>query len=317
MADQGPIFLAGTDRSGIGLLGEMLSAHPRIFVSRRTRFWNFYYERYGDLREPDNLAAVVDEMLRYSRVMDLRPDRDRLLAEFPARREGSGYGTLFALVQQHHLERLGKQRWGDKTLNAERYADVIFREYPTARMIHVLRDPRDRYASQATHRNASRGKVGAGIALWRSSVRLALRNVATYDGRYRIVRYEDLVARPAAVLDEVCRFVGESFDPRMLAVTSSPDDQAAGVGVVTTSIGRFRRDLTRRETALIQLLSGRTMRRVGYEPVAVPSSAAERARLFGLDVPVNLALMAAWWANMRRRERSAGAPSSRRVVAPA
>ena len=320
MPEQGPIFLAGTDRSGIGLLGEMLSAHPRIFISRRTRFWQLYYERFGDLGRPGNLVTAIDEMMRYSRITDLEPDRDRLLTEFHHEIRPS-YGALFALVQEHHLERIGKQRWGDKTLNAERYADVIFREYPTARMIHVIRDPRDRYASQARHRNASRGKVGAGTALWRSSVRLAKRNLTRYPGRYHVVRYEDLVARPSTVLEELCRFLEELFDRQMLNVSSGPPEdgltqrESDTVGLVTTSIGRFRDDLSRRETAFIQLLQGRTMRTLRYEPSAVHMSVAERGRFIVGDVPVNVLRMVAWWINITLRERSGGSPSQRRIVA--
>lgn len=321
MPDQGPIFLAGIDRSGIGLLGEILSAHPRIFISRRTRFWTYYHERFGDLRRPENLTAVVDEMLRYTRVTDLEPDRHRLLAEFRAEPDTSGYGTLFALMQQHHLERIGKQRWGDKTLNAERHADVIFREFPTARMIHVIRDPRDRYASQAHHRSASRGKVGAGSALWRSSVRHGKRNLVTHRGRYRVIRYEDLVARPTAVLPELCRFIGESFDPQMLRVPSAlRSDASSGdsrrIGLVTTSVGRFRRDLTPHEIAFIQLATGGLMRTAHYERVPVPMTVPQRAQFIVREVPLNAMRMVAWWANTTQKERSGGTPSSRRTVAP-
>jgi len=320
MPEQGPIFLAGTDRSGIGLLGEMLSAHPRIFISRRTRFWQLYYERFGDLGQPRNLVAAIDEMMRYSRLRDLEPDRDRLLAELRHEAQPS-YGALFALVQEHHLERIRKQRWGDKTLNAERYADVIFREYPTARMIHVIRDPRDRYASQAHHRNASRGKVGAGTALWRSSVRRAERNLTRYPDRYHVVRYEDLVARPSAVLEELCRFLDELFDRQMLEVSSAPRGDGLtrrdsdSVGLVTSSIGRFRDDLSRREIAFIQLMEGRAMRTLRYEPAAVHMNVAERGRFIVGDVPVNVLRMVAWWVNITLRERSGGSPPQRRIVA--
>jgi hypothetical protein len=316
----GPVFLAGTDRSGIGLLGEILTAHPRIFISRRTRFWNFYYQRFGDLRERSNLAAVIDEMMRYTRIMDLSPDRERLLAEFDAGAAGSGYGQLFALIQRHHLERIGKARWGDKTLNAERYAWAIFNEYPTARMIHVIRDPRDRFASQANHRTASRGKVGAGTALWLSSIRRGMQNVAAYPGRYEIVRYEDLVSQPRAIVERVCRFIDEPFEMRMLQATPVREDDASipGVGtqgLVTSSVGRFRSDLSDSDIAFIQLVAGRAMRAMHYEPVEVPMSSAERIRFGVADVPLNLMRMGAWWINMNRRERTAGAPSDRRVAA--
>ena len=74
------------------------------------------------------------------------------------------------------MQRLGKLRWGDKSLGAERYADTILAAYPQAKMIHIIRDPRDRYASQFNHRGVGKGQLGAGTALWLWSVRLAERN---------------------------------------------------------------------------------------------------------------------------------------------
>lgn len=322
MPAPGPIFLAGTDRSGIGILGEVLTAHPNIFISRRTRFWSFYYERFGDLGQQSNLERAVDTMLQYTRITDLAPNRTRILAEFAADPSRTGYGALFELLHRHHLEQVGKTRWGDKTINAERHAPLIFREFPTAVMIHVVRDPRDRYASQAGHRNASRGKVGAGTALWLSSVRWAERNRSAHPGRYEIVRYEDLVSRPAEVIPKLCDVIGEPFDERMLSIQSVPQNGRSPLQaderaeLVPTSIGRFRNDLSRQELAFIQLVASRPMRRLGYEPAPVAMAFLERARFTSSTVPRNLLRMGAWWVNMRWRERRAGAPSERRMVAP-
>ena len=319
MTEKGPVFLAGSDRSGIGLLAESLNSHPQISVSRRTRFWSFYYERFGDLSEPLNLSRVVHAMMQYTRMRAVMTDPDRVIREFQVPGADTSYGRLFSLIQEQHLEQVGKPRWGDKTLNDERHVDAIYREYPTARMIHVIRDPRDRYASHLHHRGASRGKVGAGSALWLSSVRRAQRNLARYPASYKIVRYEDLASRPQETLEDVCSFLDEPFDARMLTVSSEPwrDDDNHGVigrnsGYVTTSIGRYRRDLIPRDIALLQLTTVRWMRGLGYEPVEVPMNLHDRVRLVAWDIPLCLSRMVGWWINMIRRQRTGGSPSQRR-----
>lgn len=319
MTDKGPVFLAGSDRSGIGLLAQSLNSHPQISISHRTRFWSFYYERFGDLSEPPNLARVVHAMMQYTRMREVMTDPDRVIREFQVSSADTSYGRLFTLMQEQHLEQVGKPRWGDKTLNTEQHAEAIYREFPTARMIHVIRDPRDRYASHLHHRGASRGKVGAGSALWLSSVRHAKRNLARYPGSYKIVRYEDLVSRPQETIEDVCRFLNEPFNKRMLTVSSEPwrDEENHGVigrksGYVTTSIGRYRRDLTGRDVALIQFVTGRWMRGMGYEPVDVRMKPHDRVRLVVWDIPLNLGRMGAWWINMVRRQRTGGSPSQRR-----
>lgn len=76
----GPVFLAGVDRAGIGLLGEVLECHPDLSMTRRTNFWAFYADRLGALTGPAAVDRCIDEMMRNARMRVLRPDRDRLHA---------------------------------------------------------------------------------------------------------------------------------------------------------------------------------------------------------------------------------------------
>jgi hypothetical protein len=290
-----PIFLAGADRSGTGLLGEILESHPDLAISRRTNYWRRYYRRFGDLAVHANLERCVEEMLRAPRIARLIVDPFALLDDV---RDGEPtYGRLFAAVQRQHLQQTGKRRWGDKSLNAEGHADVIFREFPDARMIHVLRDPRDRYASQATHRQASRGKAGAGADLWLWSAQQARRNSKRYSERYLIVRYEDLVARPHEAIDEVCAFIGEHRAAEMLPL---PAGAPAAPGappwprpVTSESIGRYRRDLTTRETAFIEGVTGVSMARFGYAPTDAALHPHIRVLTAAVSDPLRLAALCA------------------------
>jgi hypothetical protein len=317
-AAPGPIFLAGVDRSGIGLLGELLEAHPDVAISRRTNFWSYYHGRFGDLDRPENLERCVAEMLRYTRIQALHPDRDALLER--VRRTGPTYAHLFAALQEHHLHQVGKFRWGDKSLDSEGYADIIFDEFPDAVMVHVIRDPRDRYASQATHRRAGRGKVGSGIALWLWSLHHARRNEGRHPGRYTVVRYEDLVTRPREVLQQVCAFVGVPFTSEMLEVAA--DDVGGRPGdplprrFTSTSIGRYGRDLTPREIAFIHLVARQRMAEVGYPAAPARLSWRDRLVFCLIDVPLNLLRMGLWWTGRLWAQRRTPRPSARRLRKP-
>lgn len=306
--DPGPLFLAGVDRSGIGFLGELLESHPNIAVSRRTNFWTFYYRRYGDLGDFANLERCLTDMMRNTRIQALHPDRERLTREFQAGEPT--YPRLFALLQEHHLRHLGKSRWCDKSLNSEGHAGTILSAYPTARMIHVIRDPRDRYASQSIHRSAGRGKVGSGAALWRWSVRLAERNRKRFPDRYLIIQYETLVDRPEATLRQIFEFIEESFSNDLLQTGSGP------LEIRNTSIGRFRRDLSERDLHFLQMATSRVAGRWGYQPEAVHLSARDRLRVWLIDLPLNSVRFLVWqpWAVLRRWMGSK--PSARRLVEP-
>ncbi|MGD8807169.1 MAG: hypothetical protein PVH65_15030, partial [Chloroflexota bacterium] len=103
MTDQGPLFLAGIDRSGIGLLGELLEAHPDIAVTRRINFWSFYHDRYGDLSDVANLDRCLADMMSYTRISRLQPQWQLLRRDFLAGEPT--YARLFALLQEQNMRR--------------------------------------------------------------------------------------------------------------------------------------------------------------------------------------------------------------------
>lgn len=296
----GPIFLAGVDRSGIGLLGEVLECHPAVSMTRRTNFWSYYAGRFGSLTNPGALDRCLDEMMRNARMRVLEPDRTRLQDDLA--RGAPTYERLFELLQLQLMERRDRTRWGDKSLGAERYARTILAAYPTAAMVHVLRDPRDRYASHDRHRQPRRSGAGRGAAMWQWSERLARRNSRQFVGRYLVVRYEDLVSDPDASLGSIRDFLG--LDP--------PGETIESVPLTTASVGRHRRDLTDAERRYLQLVLAPAMRRWGYAPDQIDLTAGATASFWARTLPVSSAHALMWTATnaVHAQQR---APSARRL----
>ena len=163
-----PVFVAGLERSGTSLMFALLASHPDLAMTRRTNLWTHFYRQYGDLSEPANLDRCLATMSRYRRIVKLEPDVERLRRDFIGGDDHT-YATLFALLEQQYADRIGRRRWGDKSLHTERYADPILAAYPDARILHMIRDPRDRYASSQTRWQRRRGGIGAGTAEWLAS----------------------------------------------------------------------------------------------------------------------------------------------------
>ena len=226
MTQWSPVFLGGLAHSGKTPLRIALEANPRISMTRKTYLWRRYYDKYGDLSDPKNLGAILEAMERDTDLDQLSPDFSRISAEF---REGPAtYCHLFGLLHAHHAERLGKPRWGDQQGLIEGFADTIFDSWPDARMVHLIRDPRDQAPMRTVH---SGGRLGWFTAKWAESADLALSNLDRYRGRYRIIRYEDLAADPEGTIGGVCAFIGEEYVPDMVdavgdlrhATSSTPD----------------------------------------------------------------------------------------------
>jgi hypothetical protein len=317
--NRGPIFVGGSNRSGTSLMYALLASHPNISMVQRTDMWRFFYKRYGDLRQPENFERCLDAMLQYRRIRRLEPDPERIRQEFW---QGEPtYGRLFALFHAHYAERMGKPRWGDKSLHTEQHAEQIFTEFPAARLIHVVRDPRDRYASERKKYQAS---AATATGKWLSSVHAAERNLQRYPEGYMVVRYEDLAREPAGTLRRVCDFLDETYTPAMLTMTGAPEHLAQGGDssfeqfapgeISTRSIGRFRSALSEQDTAFIQACAGREMTEFDYPLEPVAFSPRKRWLFHLMTLPAGRIRLARWFMVNKWRDAKGRTIPARRVV---
>jgi hypothetical protein len=318
-----PILIGGLERTGTSLIFALLASHPAIAMTRRTNWWTYFDGRFGDLGADEALGRILDEMRRYRRHRKLELDFDRLERDF--RGGERTYCRLFDLMESQYAERLGRPRWGDKSLHTERYADRVFECFPEARIIHMVRDPRDRYASALKRWRSNRGGVGSATAAWLASVDLGHRNVERHPGRYRLLLYEDLVHDAEGELRRVCEFIGVAYDPAMLGMSGATDFRDAGgnssygrfsAGEISPrSIGRFREVLSDRQVAYVQRVAGARMRNLGYDGAAPRLEGAERLTYALGTVPANGAKMALWRARERWYDLTGRAPSVETMVA--
>lgn len=296
----GPIFIGGLDRSGKTLLRLSLSLHPNIHITKRTDLWVRFYDRYGDLDKGENLDRCLSDILSHKHIWALKPDGERIKREF-LQGEHS-YGRLFALFHQHYMEQTNKVRWGDQSELIEKFADPIVCAYPDAKIIQLIRDPRDRYSAAKKKWAKGKGKVGAATARWMVSLRMAKNNLKHHPENYLIVRYESLAAQPEQTLREVCAFLGEEFTPEMLLIAHVPGESWDIIQPEYPSlchylpdfIGEYRGNLTKREVAFIQRFSSREMIQHNYPLKEIRFSPREFADFYLGFVPRNVLRMVAW-----------------------
>ncbi|MGB7874475.1 MAG: sulfotransferase [Anaerolineales bacterium] len=302
MSSNQPIFIAGPDRSGTTLLYALLASHPNISMVRRTNFWRWFYDRYGDLSNKDNFDRLLDKMLRYKRIQPLHPDGERIRREFW---QGEpSYGRVFSLFQQHHAERVGKPRWGDKSLHTEHYIEQVLSEFPNAKFIHMSRDPRDRYASVRKRFGKDTPRLGAATARWLLSMRAAERNKQNYPANYKIIRFEDLAGNPQGTSQIICDFIGEEYSAEMLTMRGASKYRNSGgnssfeeikPGAISTKpIGRYKNVLTTSEIAFIQLFARKEMRLLGYQKETTIFSFSEAIKFIFWILPFQMVRMLGW-----------------------
>jgi hypothetical protein len=270
MMIRAPIFICGVDRSGKTLLRLMLAEQPHILFSRRTNFWSDYYKRFGDLSKQRNFERCLDAMGRNKHLRLLMPDFESIRGEFV--NGESSYARLFAIIHEQYTRREGKARWGDQSELIEHYADVIFDAYPDARIIHMIRDPRDQYAASKSRKSKGKHRVGDSVAYWRMSASLAMMNASRYPLGYRIVHYETMVTHAEETMRDICDFIGEAYLPCMLTMQRAPRFSAMtgksiepGDSPLTQEfIGHYRKSLSSYEIAFIEKFARKHMLQQGY-----------------------------------------------------
>lgn len=300
---KGPIYIGGLDRSGKTTMRAFLASHPNIAIPAvGSNMWTYFYDQFGDLANPTNFERCLDALLRYKHVRFLQPDVDRIRHEFW--QGPHTYAHLFSLFLRHFAEREGKPRWGAQTGLIERYADELFAAYDGLKVIHMIRDPRDRYEASLALWPDGKGRAGGAVARWLYSTSLAERNLRRYPHDYKIVRFESLIHAPAQLLQEICEFLDEPFVPEMLAMPGAQKHRARLVGdrdlppeacpLSPHYIGQYREKVPATEIAFIQRYAARRMRAYDYAPDPIPFSTAQWARFYLISLPDQWLRMVAW-----------------------
>jgi hypothetical protein len=322
MVQQQPIFVAGPDRSGTSLTFALLASHPSISMVRRTNMWRWFYNQFGELTQPDNFERCLSTMLRYKRLHHLKPDPDRIRREFWQGKPT--YGRLFALFHEHNAERVGKPRWGDKSLHTEHYADQVLAEFPNAKIIHMIRDPRDRFASVLKRYDGKERGVASTTGRWLSSSRMAKHNRRRYPDNYKVVCYETLAHQPEQTLHEICTFIDEEYSPLMLTMGGAPEHGERGgnssfgqfePGTISTrSIGRYRQVISKREIAFIQAQAGEEMTGFGYQLDPIQLTFPDNPLYYLVDLPMNLVRMTGWLVLKKIRDKKGNPVPTHRLT---
>jgi len=157
--------------------------------------------------------------------------------------------------------------WVEKTPGSERFLDRIWRDFPAARVIQIVRRPEAVLASIKRMRPGRWHRRNSLLHVVRQmapSYRIAAAGERRLPKeRYRLVRYEDLTEDPVAVMREIAGFLGIAPHPSLLQPTV-----AGRMASNNSSFNVSRPDpfgvLDPIERALLALAVARPAARLGY-----------------------------------------------------
>ena len=113
---------------------------------------------------------------------------------------------------------------------------------------------------------------------WARGIRAGARAQREHPGAVLTVRYEDLAQRPQEEVRRLCSFLGLGYADDMLALEHVDPalivpDQAAWFptlfnGINTSAVGRWRREMSRRDQRIFAALAGAELEQLGYDVAA-------------------------------------------------
>jgi hypothetical protein len=254
----------------------MLSSHSRIYIPPETDFIPYFFNKNpNETLTPARVQAITNEIFsRYRFVEEWQgeePTNAQLLARM-ANKTPAGY--LNALYSMY-AEQNGATRWGDKTPIYASYLGLLHQIFPTAKFIHIIRDPFDASISLLDKYEAREMHIDPYFAArnWVRRIQHAQRTGKELRNLYYEMRYEDLVKNPEQEIREVCQFLDEDFEPAMLTQHKLAQNRIekdshffANVRnpINTQSLGRGRRDLSVQRRRIIQRVAKPLMLNLNY-----------------------------------------------------
>lgn len=285
-----PIFIIGNPRSGTTLLRLILDSHPELVVPPECGFlvwWRSKYKDWSveDSRSKKKLDAVLKDF-RTSKKMETWELDFAALSTYILERMPKNYGELGACLYEFYSLKINGEvlRWGDKNNFYIKEIPTIHLIHPEAQFLFITRDGRDVACS---YRELNRRDIQSRYAPrlpddiceiaqeWATNNRKALQDLGKDEIRRHWVRYEDLVSEPEDAVRSICEFLGVEFFHRQLDFFKSSSSgepkeflqwkENIRKPIQTTSVGRYKDELTEDQIMRFQEKAGAMLKALGYK----------------------------------------------------
>jgi sulfotransferase family protein len=303
-----PIFIVGLHRTGSTVWHNVLAMAPGICRITDMRFIGSWWQRdfryflrhqVGDLSRDENVDRLVELMFSRRSVPGLESAFWRFenfdFVDKPEFREAvarqikasdRSIGTVFRALLDQLCIAAGANRCCVKFPVEEGHLGVLLQWYPGCRIVHITRDPRAMAISRTNDPGGTAVKVSKHprlgelirkvmvllVVLQYAKTARCYRRYRTLPN-YRLFRFEDLLAHPRRVLQDLCQFTGLTFVEGMLEPEKGKHEhQASSITgeqhkeFDPRAATRWRSVISPLAYTVVTFLTKRSMRRLDYDP---------------------------------------------------
>jgi hypothetical protein len=222
---QDPVFIVGYPRSGTTLVQGLLVTQNNTASFPETHFFSLVRRILrvnNDRIQPGCLSAVIDKIRERTALSRQAESHLHKIAKKP----GLSVKMLFEnIVIDNLLSRVGYPqlrtvKWVEKTPDHVNQLDVIFRFYPQAKIIYVMRNPEKAIFSRRRHfvfNQEARWPLEQHVRLWLDGIKQIEKFKQNKPENVLIVKLEAIAAQTEEEMRKICAFAGLDFDAGRLA----------------------------------------------------------------------------------------------------
>jgi len=219
--ENNPFLIVCAASSGSTLLSVLLDKHPDIACGPEIAVFNkkLTYKKYNTFQKklPFALKSGTSSggQVEYSGFFDNKKEYFQTEEDLiKLSKEALNTKKFFDLFFEKFLKKRNKIIWGEKTGSNSYYLFDFLKIYPNAKIIHLVRDPRDSINS-IIKRTLNENTKDNNFAIYHSVSHWLYNNSAAYSIKnkknYLRIKYENLVTNPEETLKVILEHIGVDY----------------------------------------------------------------------------------------------------------
>ncbi len=285
---QYPIFIVGYPCSGMTFLQYLLCTQDNVVMIPEVHFFNKIKNKLKVSKDRIQPECIEYTISLIRSIIPFSKNLERLTKLLVDKRTLSPKMLFENIVLDELYQKFGEKNfrnviWVENTPDNIYFLDVIFRFYPYARVIFIVRNPERAIISRKNyliHKKNGKWSIKKHVLLWKKNINIFKQKMKGREQHLILVRYEDLIEDVEREMSRICSALSISFNKKKLKYKlistnstiqlSEILERKEKIDTKSNSINNIH--LTGRDKLLLRLLANSELREFSYPNFRNPNN---------------------------------------------
>jgi len=284
------IFVVGNSRSGTTMMGRIIGKHSSVFTFKELHFFGQLWSS----KDKNKLLSRKESVKLFSKLLNIQqygifnqrnPEQFNTISESSISEEKYSRINIFNFFLHYSAEQNNSVIPCDQSPINVLYIQEILDNFPNAKIVNMVRDPRDVLLSQKN--KWKRRYFGSSSIPFKEAVRSyfnyhpitisklwnsSINNARKFEKNERVfsLKFENLLENPEKKIQDLCDFLGLEFSEEMLKVpnigSSTSVDEKTTLGLDNNKIGKWKSGgISKTDIYICQKICGNNMATFHYK----------------------------------------------------